>query len=111
MTSWQARNVSRIQSDLRDFDRFLRDHLRADRIKGHFVKIAAQGGIRQRDRAFERIYRRVHELSFRRARACQKHPFSLPARLDKYIDYLSQKSIKTADQGQSVSMFLILCLI
>lgn len=37
-TSWQARNVSRIQSDLRAFDRFLRDHLRADKIKGHFVK-------------------------------------------------------------------------
>jgi hypothetical protein len=37
--SWQVRNVSRIQSDLRGFDRFLRDHLRADRIKGHFVKI------------------------------------------------------------------------
>ena len=36
--SWQVRNVSRIQSDLRGFDRFLRDHLRADRIKGHFVK-------------------------------------------------------------------------
>ena len=36
--SWHARNVSRIQSDLRAFDRFLRDHLRADRIKGHFVK-------------------------------------------------------------------------
>jgi hypothetical protein len=36
--SWQARNVSRIQSDLRGFDRFMRDHLRADRIKGHFVK-------------------------------------------------------------------------
>ena len=36
--SWQVRNVSRIQSDLRAFDRFLRDHLRADRIKGHFVK-------------------------------------------------------------------------
>jgi hypothetical protein len=35
--SWQARNVSRIQSDLRGFDRYLRDHLRADRIKGHFV--------------------------------------------------------------------------
>ena len=33
--SWQVRNVSRIQSDLRAFDRFLRDHLRADRIKGH----------------------------------------------------------------------------
>ena len=32
--SWQVRNVSRIQSDLRAFDRFLRDHLRADRIKG-----------------------------------------------------------------------------
>ncbi len=37
--SWQVRNVSRIRSDLRAFDRFLRDHLRADRIKGHFVKI------------------------------------------------------------------------
>ena len=37
--SWQVRNVSRIQSDLRGFDRFLRDHLRADRIKGHFVKV------------------------------------------------------------------------
>ena len=36
--SWQARNVPRIQSDLRAFDRFMRDHLRADRIKGHFVK-------------------------------------------------------------------------
>jgi hypothetical protein len=36
--SWQVRNVSRIRSDLRAFDRFLRDHLRADRIKGHFVK-------------------------------------------------------------------------
>ena len=35
---WNVRNVSRIQSDLRGFDRFLRDHLRADRIKGHFVK-------------------------------------------------------------------------
>jgi len=35
---WPSRNVSRIQSDLRGFDRFLRDHLRADRIKGHFVK-------------------------------------------------------------------------
>jgi hypothetical protein len=35
---WQSRNISRIQSDLRAFDRFLRDHLRADRIKGHFVK-------------------------------------------------------------------------
>ena len=35
---WQARNISRIQSDLRGFDRFMRDHLRADRIKGHFVK-------------------------------------------------------------------------
>ncbi len=40
--SWQIRNVSRIRSDLRAFDRFLRDHLRADRIKGHFV--SAQGG-------------------------------------------------------------------
>ncbi|MBF0571309.1 MAG: hypothetical protein HQL12_05500 [Candidatus Omnitrophica bacterium] len=37
-TPWNVRNVSRIQSDLRGFDRFLRDHLRADRIKGHFVK-------------------------------------------------------------------------
>ena len=36
---WSVRNVSRIQSDLRGFDRFLRDHLRADRIKGHFVKV------------------------------------------------------------------------
>jgi hypothetical protein len=35
---WQARNLSRIQADLRGFDRFLRDHLRADRIKGHFVQ-------------------------------------------------------------------------
>lgn len=35
--SWQARNVSCIQSDLRAFDRLLRDHLRADRIQGHFV--------------------------------------------------------------------------
>jgi len=39
--SWQVRNVPRIQSDLRAFDRFLRDHLRADRIKGHFVVIKA----------------------------------------------------------------------
>jgi hypothetical protein len=39
--SWQVRNVSRIQSDLRGFDRFMRDHLRADRIKGHFVAIKA----------------------------------------------------------------------
>jgi hypothetical protein len=36
--SWQTRNLSRIQADLREFDRFLRDHLRADRIKGHFVR-------------------------------------------------------------------------
>ena len=35
--SWQVRNVTRIQSDLRYFDRYLRDHLRADRIQGHFV--------------------------------------------------------------------------
>jgi len=35
---WPVRNVSRIQSDLRAFDRHLRDHLRADRIKGHFIK-------------------------------------------------------------------------
>jgi len=40
--SWQVRNVSRIQSDLREFDRFLRDHLRADRIKGHFVTLPAE---------------------------------------------------------------------
>ena len=39
---WPVRNVSRIQSDLRAFDRFLRDHLRADRIKGHFVKVMAK---------------------------------------------------------------------
>lgn len=32
------RNRSRIESDLRAFDRFLREHLRADRIKGRFVK-------------------------------------------------------------------------
>ena len=37
--SWNTRNVSRIQSDLRGFDRFLRDHLRADKIQGHFVAI------------------------------------------------------------------------
>jgi len=37
--SWQVRNVSRIESDLRAFDRLLRDHLRADRIKGHFIAI------------------------------------------------------------------------
>jgi len=37
--SWQVRNVSRIRSDLIEFDRFLRDHLRADRIKGHFVRV------------------------------------------------------------------------
>ncbi len=36
--SWQARNVSRIRSDLIEFDRFMRDHLRADKIQGHFVK-------------------------------------------------------------------------
>ena len=35
---WPARNVSRIESDLRAFDRFLRDYLRADKIQGHFVK-------------------------------------------------------------------------
>jgi len=39
---WQARNVPRMQSDLRGFDRFLRDHLRADRIQGHFVKALAK---------------------------------------------------------------------
>ena len=42
--SWQVRNVSRIQSDLMGFDRFLRDHLRADRIKGHFVSAAGTSG-------------------------------------------------------------------
>jgi hypothetical protein len=36
--AWQVRNNSRVEADLREFDRFLRDHLRADRIKGHFVK-------------------------------------------------------------------------
>jgi hypothetical protein len=36
--SWQVRNVSRIQSDLRAFDRLLRDRLRIDKVKGHFVK-------------------------------------------------------------------------
>ncbi len=35
---WPARNVSRIESDLRAFDRFLRHYLRADKIQGHFVK-------------------------------------------------------------------------
>jgi hypothetical protein len=35
---WPARNVSRIESDLRAFDRFLRHNLRADKIQGHFVK-------------------------------------------------------------------------
>ncbi|MDE2231503.1 MAG: hypothetical protein KGJ95_05510 [Candidatus Omnitrophica bacterium] len=35
---WQARSRSRIESDMIGFDRFLRDNLRADRIKGHFVK-------------------------------------------------------------------------
>jgi len=35
---WPARNISRIESDLRAFDRLLRDHLRADRIQGHFIK-------------------------------------------------------------------------
>jgi hypothetical protein len=38
--SWQVRNVSRIQSDLRAFYRLLRDHLRVDRIQGHFVKLS-----------------------------------------------------------------------
>jgi hypothetical protein len=40
--SWQVRNTSRIQSDLRAFDRFMRDHLRADRIQGHFVQALAK---------------------------------------------------------------------
>lgn len=35
---WPLRNVSRIESDLRAFDRQLRDHLRMDKVKGHFVK-------------------------------------------------------------------------
>ena len=34
---WSVRNVSRIESDLRGFDRFLRDNLRADKIQGHFI--------------------------------------------------------------------------
>jgi hypothetical protein len=37
-TPWNVRNVSRIQSDLRGFDRYLRDHLRIDKIKGHLVQ-------------------------------------------------------------------------
>ena len=37
--SWQVRNVSRIRTDLIEFDRYLRDHLRSDRIQGHFVKV------------------------------------------------------------------------
>ena len=36
--AWQVRNVGRIRSDLIEFDRFMRDHLRADKIQGHFVK-------------------------------------------------------------------------
>ena len=40
--SWQVRNVSRIRSDLLGFHRFLLGHLRADRIKVHFV--SANGG-------------------------------------------------------------------
>ncbi len=36
--SWQTRNVGRVRSDLFAFDRLLRDHLRADRLKGHFIK-------------------------------------------------------------------------
>lgn len=39
---WNTRNVSRIQSDLRGFDRFLRDHLRADHIKGHFAHVPSE---------------------------------------------------------------------
>ncbi len=35
---WEARNISRIHSDLRAFDRFLRGSLRSDKIKDHFVK-------------------------------------------------------------------------
>lgn len=38
--TWEMRNTSRIQSDLRAFDRYMRDHLRIDHIKGHLVKIA-----------------------------------------------------------------------
>lgn len=37
--SWQVRNVSRIRSDLIQFHRFLLTHLRADKIKGHFVTL------------------------------------------------------------------------
>jgi hypothetical protein len=33
-----TRNIGRIRSDLIGFDRFMRDHLRVDRIKGHFIK-------------------------------------------------------------------------
>lgn len=39
LDSWDIRNTNRIQSDLREFDRFLRDKLRADHIKGHFVTV------------------------------------------------------------------------
>jgi len=39
--AWQTRNTSRIESDLRYFDRFMRDHLRVDKIQGHFIKAAA----------------------------------------------------------------------
>jgi len=44
--SWNVRNVSRIQSDLRGFDRFLRDHLRNDRIKGHFIGVAGAKSVK-----------------------------------------------------------------
>ncbi|MBF0512423.1 MAG: hypothetical protein HQL13_08900, partial [Candidatus Omnitrophica bacterium] len=36
--SWSVRNISRIQSDLRAFDRYLRDNLRTDKLEGHFLK-------------------------------------------------------------------------
>ena len=43
-SSWQARNVSRIQSDLRAFDRQLRRELRPDKVKNHFVSAVASSG-------------------------------------------------------------------
>jgi hypothetical protein len=38
--SWNTRNIPRIKTDLIEFDRFMRDHLRSDRIQGHFLKLA-----------------------------------------------------------------------
>jgi len=43
LDSWDMRNKSRIGSDLRGFDRYLRDDLRADHIKGHFIKTVPAG--------------------------------------------------------------------